>query len=77
LIEAVLFDLDGTLLDRRATFRRHLDRQLSRHPGVFRPKEDFEAHFPEKCIPLPNVHETLRECRRPAPPMWATTPSPM
>lgn len=105
MIEAILFDLDGTLLDRRATFRRHLDLQLARHPGVFRPqeashyvarlleldengfldrerfyasaeaefnlapgsaavlKDDFEAHFPEECIPLPNVHETLRELR--------------
>ncbi len=100
-IRAVLFDLDGTLLDRRATFRRHLERQLARHPGMFRPEpgsryirrlleldengsldravfydraeaefglspgsaatlvEDFERFFPEECIPLPNVHETV------------------
>lgn len=32
---AVLFDLDGTLLDRRATFRHHLECQIERWPGIF------------------------------------------
>ena len=104
-IRAVIFDLDGTLLDRRATFRRHLELQLARHPGMFRPEEgsrylrrlleldengfldraefydraeaefglvfgsaatlaeDFECHFPEECVPMPNVHETLEALR--------------
>ena len=35
-ISAVLFDLDGTLLDRRATFRHHLELQIARHPALFR-----------------------------------------
>lgn len=34
-ITAVLFDLDGTLLDRRATFRHHLELQVARHPELF------------------------------------------
>jgi len=34
-ILSVLFDLDGTLLDRRTTFRRHLDLQIERHPAMF------------------------------------------
>ena len=100
-IRAVLFDLDGTLLDRRATLRRYLEAQLARHPDLFRPEEaaryvrrlleldengsldraefydraegefglaegsgarllsDFERRFPEECVPLPNLHETL------------------
>lgn len=32
----MLFDLDGTLLDRRETFRRHLELQLQRHRSLFR-----------------------------------------
>lgn len=35
VIDAVLFDLDGTLLDRRATFRHHLQRQIERWPAIF------------------------------------------
>lgn len=34
-VETVLFDLDGTLLDRRATFRRHLELQIGRHADLF------------------------------------------
>jgi putative hydrolase of the HAD superfamily len=34
-IQAVLFDLDGTLLDRRETFRRHLELQVARHANLF------------------------------------------
>ncbi len=104
-IRAVLFDLDGTLLDRRATLRRYLESQLKRHPDMFRPEEgsrymrrlleldengsldradfyrraeaefglaqgsgakllaDFDRNFPEECVPLPNLHETLRTLR--------------
>lgn len=36
-LQAVIFDLDGTLLDRRETFRRHLERQVERHRSVFPP----------------------------------------
>lgn len=31
----ILFDLDGTLLDGRATFRRHLELQVARHADYF------------------------------------------
>lgn len=34
-IDTILFDLDGTLLDRRATFRHHLQLQVERHPHCF------------------------------------------
>ncbi|HUF50637.1 MAG TPA: HAD family hydrolase [Longimicrobiales bacterium] len=34
-VAAVLFDLDGTLLDRRATFRHHLELQIARYPRLF------------------------------------------
>jgi putative hydrolase of the HAD superfamily len=34
-IRAILFDLDGTLLDRQATFRHHLERQVARHRSWF------------------------------------------
>ena len=101
-LRAVLFDLDGTLLDRRRTFRHHLERQIARHADLFTParstayvtqllelddngmldhtdfharaeaecglprgsaavlREDFEVHFPESCIPLPNLFTTLQ-----------------
>jgi putative hydrolase of the HAD superfamily len=40
-LEAVLFDLDGTLLDRRATFRHFLQDQLERHSHLLlRPGSD-------------------------------------
>ncbi len=39
-IRAVVFDLDGTLLDRRATFRRHVELLIERHPDVFRDTGD-------------------------------------
>jgi putative hydrolase of the HAD superfamily len=100
-LRAVLFDLDGTLLDRRATFRRHLELQLQRHGPAFPPgtasryvarlleldengtldrdvfhqraeaefgltpgaslilKADFDEHFPEECVPFPDLFETL------------------
>jgi putative hydrolase of the HAD superfamily len=99
-MQAVLFDLDGTLLDRRDTFRRHLLLQVQRLSGLFGPIDashidrmlaidnnghsprdefyqqvastlslppgassqllaDFEAHFPETCVGLPNLHVTL------------------
>jgi putative hydrolase of the HAD superfamily len=99
-MQAVLFDLDGTLLDRRDTFRRHLLSQVQRLRGLFgfidaghidrmlafddngyAPRDefyqrvastlhlppgasaqlraDFEAHFPETCVGLPNLHVTL------------------
>lgn len=38
-IRAVLFDLDGTLLDRRETLRRHLELQIERHSGLFSQEE--------------------------------------
>ena len=99
-MQAVLFDLDGTLLDRRDTFRRHLllqvqrlsrllgpvdashiDRMLAIDDNGHTPRDefyqqvastlhlppgasaqllaDFELHFPETCIGLPNLHVTL------------------
>jgi putative hydrolase of the HAD superfamily len=99
-MQAVLFDLDGTLLDRRDTFRRHLLLQVQRLSNLFGPIDashidrmlaiddngrsprdefyqqveselslqpgassqllvDFEAHFPETCVGLPNLHVTL------------------
>ena len=104
-MRAVLFDLDGTLLDRRETFRRHLELQIQRHLGMFPDaqaagyvaqlleldengmldraefygrvedefglargsaaelSEDFEVHFPESCVPFPNLFETLQTLR--------------
>lgn len=100
-IGAVLFDLDGTLLDRRKTFQQHLELQVSRNPWCFTHdsagryitellaldengmcdretfyvqaerrcqlafgaaealQADFEANFPESCVPFPGVLETL------------------
>lgn len=99
-LSAVLFDLDGTLLDRRATFERHLEKMMERHPGLFGAPDDgllqglveldrngfedrrvfygrieeslsmpegsgatlhayFEEHFPEECVPMPNLEGTL------------------
>lgn len=46
ILSAILFDLDGTLLDRRATFRRHLELQVGRHPHLFR-DGDAEAYVAE------------------------------
>lgn len=101
MIRAVLFDLDGTLLDRRATFQRHLKHLIAHHPDLFdegistglldrleemdnngyedrrsyyrrvaevlglaaqsagRLLEYFEECFPEECVPMPHVQETL------------------
>lgn len=100
-ITAVLFDLDGTLLDRRATFRHHLELEIGRHPELFAGADiadyinealaldengtvdrqvfytrvearfglpagaasllraDFEAHYPEWCIPFRDVIPAL------------------
>jgi putative hydrolase of the HAD superfamily len=104
-IRAVLFDLDGTLLNRRVTFRRHLQLQVQRLDDLFsdaggdlvermlvlddngsaprhefyhriaeefslpgwasaRLLEDFEAHFPESCVPVPNLSVTLNALRK-------------
>ena len=104
-IRAVLFDLDGTLLDRRATFRLHIELMIERHPEIFRDQatdsrvgelvtldsngsaaraefyqsverhlglasgassillQHFERHFPESCVPMPHVTDTLDALR--------------
>jgi putative hydrolase of the HAD superfamily len=103
-LQAILFDLDGTLLNRRETFRCHLESQLGRLGDLFalvgagdinrmmviddngncpradfyrqieaefclprgassRLLEDFEAHFPETCIAVPNLYPTLKALR--------------
>jgi hypothetical protein len=36
-LRAVLFDLDGTLLNRRETFRRHIELQVARRVELFAP----------------------------------------
>ena len=38
-VAAVLLDLDGTLLDRRATFRHHLELQVARNRELFGPAD--------------------------------------
>jgi putative hydrolase of the HAD superfamily len=99
-LQAIIFDLDGTLLDRRETFRRHVELQARRLRHLFAgtrtadlerivalddngtvPRKtffqrvetelelprgswsqlqaDFEAHFPEECVPAPYLHTTL------------------
>jgi putative hydrolase of the HAD superfamily len=103
-LRAVLFDLDGTLLNRRETFRCHIERQVARLADVFAPAgavdldrmiaiddngncprgdfyrriesefglvpgassrllADFEAQFPETCIPAANLYVTLEALR--------------
>jgi putative hydrolase of the HAD superfamily len=104
-IQAILFDLDGTLLNRRDTFRCHLQMQIQRLSDLFGPVgadhidrmlviddngtsprnefyrqieaefrlprgassrllEDFETHFPETCIAVPNLYPTLEALRQ-------------
>jgi putative hydrolase of the HAD superfamily len=99
-IQAILFDLDGTLLNRRDTLRCHLQLQIKRLGDLFaaagaadidrmlviddngttprnefyrrieaefhlsrgassRLLEDFETHFPETCVAVPNLYATL------------------
>ena len=41
-LRAVLFDLDGTLLNRRETFRCHLELQVARLPELFAPAGDVD-----------------------------------
>lgn len=103
-VQAVVFDLDGTLFDRRETFRRHVALQARRLHELFadvgavgleriealdnngtlprkvffqavetelglpagswtRLRDDFEAHFPEDCVPAPHLHATLETLR--------------
>ena len=103
-LRAVLFDLDGTLLNRRETFRCHIERQVARLAELFvsagavdidrmmaiddngncprtdfynkieaefglvpgassRLLADFEARFPETCVPVANLYETLDALR--------------
>jgi putative hydrolase of the HAD superfamily len=103
-LRAVLFDLDGTLLNRRETFRCHVEQQVERLADVYAPAgavdidrmvalddngncpradfyrkiesefglvpgassrllADFEARFPETCVPAANLYETLEALR--------------
>jgi len=103
-LRAVLFDLDGTLLNRRETFRRHVELQAARLAELFAPAgaididrmiaiddngncpradfyrkieiefglapgasarllADFEAQFPETCVPAANLYATLEALR--------------
>jgi putative hydrolase of the HAD superfamily len=104
-IRAVLFDLDGTLLDRRSTFRRHIELMIGRHPKMFGCgvnetlvnelleldrngfadrrefyssverhlglaagsgsilHRTFEEYFPESCVPMSRVTDTLDSLR--------------
>jgi putative hydrolase of the HAD superfamily len=103
-LRAVLFDLDGTLLNRRETFRCHIELQVSRLVELFAPAgaidmdrvmaiddngncpraefyrkievefglapgtssrllADFEARFPETCVPAANLYATLEALR--------------
>jgi len=103
-LRAVLFDLDGTLLDRRETFRCHIKLQVARLAELFAPAgpididrmmaiddngncpraefyrqievefglapgtssqllADFEARFPETCVPAANLYTTLEALR--------------
>jgi len=43
-VQAVLFDLDGTILDRLSSLRVYLFRQAERLPDVFK-TVPFEAYF--------------------------------
>ncbi|HLB44010.1 MAG TPA: HAD family hydrolase, partial [Candidatus Limnocylindrales bacterium] len=57
-IRAVLFDLDGTLLDRRETFRRHLGRQIGRFGDLFGGRSTAEQV--ERMVALDRNGETPR-----------------
>jgi putative hydrolase of the HAD superfamily len=102
--QAVLFDLDGTLLNRRETFRCYIEQLLARRAELFAsgravdidrmiaiddngnyPRADFyrkievefglapgtssqlladfEAQFPETCVPAANLYATLEGLR--------------
>lgn len=102
--QAVLFDLDGTLLNRRETFRRHIEQQVARRAELFASRRtvdidrmiaiddngccpradfyrkievefglapgtssqllaDFEARFPETCVPATSLYSTLEGLR--------------
>jgi putative hydrolase of the HAD superfamily len=102
--QAVLFDLDGTLLNRRETFRCYIEQQVARRPELFAsggavdidrmiaiddngncPRADFyrkievefslppgassqlladfEAQFPETCVPAANLYAALEGLR--------------
>ena len=57
-IRAVLFDPDGTLLDRRETFRRHLGRQIGRFGDLFGGRSTAEQV--ERMVVLDRNGETPR-----------------
>jgi putative hydrolase of the HAD superfamily len=105
VIRAALFDLDGTLLDRRRTFGFYLEDQVVRQPALIDPAiagayvrrmleldengyalrdvvfqrvedelalpagawrlllDDWESHFPVRCVPLPGVPDALERLR--------------
>lgn len=71
-LDAVLFDLDGTLLDRRETFRRHLELQVRRQSHYF-VQSDAREYIAEllrldengTCNRHTLYRETARRCNLP------------